>query len=41
MNLKKFQMMKGRPSKPLMECNGFCGTNDLLPNKTEKEINYQ
>lgn len=26
---------------PLMECNGFCGTNDLTPSKTDKEINYQ
>lgn len=25
---------------PLMECNGFCGTNDLEPNPTAKEINF-
>jgi len=32
---------KGRPPKPLFECNGFCGTNDLEPrNTTETEINY-
>ena len=34
--------MKGREVKPLMECNGFCGTNDLNPlNKTQNELNYQ
>lgn len=39
--MKDISMMKGRPSKPLMECNGFCGTNDLSPkNETEDEINY-
>lgn len=38
--IKDISMMKGRPSKPLMECNGFCGTNDLERNKTENEINY-
>jgi 3'-phosphoadenosine 5'-phosphosulfate sulfotransferase (PAPS reductase)/FAD synthetase len=28
--------------KPLFECNGFCGTNDLNPRiKTEKQINFQ
>ena len=27
--------------KPLFECNGFCGTNDLNRNSTENEINYQ
>ena len=26
--------------KPLFECNGFCSTNDLEPNPTEKEINF-
>jgi hypothetical protein len=39
---KDLSMMEGREPKPLMECNGFCGTNDLLPiNETEKEINFQ
>lgn len=39
---KDISMMKGRPPKPLMECNGFCGTNDFMPrNETEKEINFQ
>lgn len=40
--MKDISMMKGRPVEPLMECNGFCGINDLLPkNETETEINYQ
>lgn len=39
--LKDISMMKGREPKPLVECNGFCGTNDLERNPTEKEINYQ
>lgn len=38
--IKDISMMKGRPPKPLMECNGFCGTNDLEKNETENEINY-
>tara|TARA_R110000772_G_scaffold165533_3_gene276868 strand:- start:712 stop:1587 length:876 start_codon:yes stop_codon:yes gene_type:complete len=39
---KSIDDMKGREVKPLMECNGFCGTNDLNPlNKTEDELNYQ
>ena len=41
-NHKDLSMMEGREPKPLMECNGFCGTNDLLPiNETENEINFQ
>lgn len=40
-NIKDISMMKGREPKPLVECNGFCGTNDLQRNSTEKEINYQ
>lgn len=40
-NLKDISMMKGRPVKPLVDCNGFCGTNDLIENnETELEINY-
>ncbi len=39
--IKDLSMMKGRPSKPLVECNGFCGINDLSERTdTEKEINY-
>jgi hypothetical protein len=31
----------GRDPKPLMECNGFCGTMDLSPrNETADEINF-
>lgn len=39
--IKDISMMKGREPKPLVECNGFCGTNDLQRNPTEEEINYQ
>lgn len=38
--LKDISMMKGHEVKPLMECNGFCGTNDLDRNPTEEEINF-
>lgn len=38
--IKDISMMKGRKPKPLMDCNGFCGTNDFKRNETEKEINY-
>lgn len=39
--IKDISMMKGREPKPLMECNGFCGTNDLgKMNETMREINY-
>lgn len=38
--IKDISMMKGRPPKPLTDCNGFCGTNDLVKNETEMEINY-
>ena len=41
-NIKDISMMKGREPENLMECNGFCGTNDLQPRKqNESEINYQ
>lgn len=40
-DVKDISMMKGRPPKPLLECNGFCGINDLAArNETEKELNY-
>jgi hypothetical protein len=33
--------MKQQEVKPLFECNGFCGVNDLSPRiETEKEINF-
>lgn len=39
--IKDISMMKGREPKPLFECNGFCGINDLVTkNETENEINY-
>jgi len=38
--VKDISMMKGREVKPLMECNGFCGTNDFERNDTEDEINF-
>lgn len=38
--LKDLSMMKGREVKPLMDCNGFCGVNDLEERSpTEQEIN--
>jgi 3'-phosphoadenosine 5'-phosphosulfate sulfotransferase (PAPS reductase)/FAD synthetase len=40
-NIKDISMMKGREPKPLFECNGFCGINDLERNETEEEINNQ
>jgi PP-loop superfamily ATP-utilizing enzyme len=36
--------MQGRPVEPLMECNGFCGVNDLIPNNeqpTQFELAYE
>jgi len=40
--LKCLADMAPQKVKPLFECNGFCGTNDLNPNKeTESEINYE
>lgn len=39
--LKDISMIEGREPKPLFECNGFCGVNDLSPrSSTEDEINY-
>jgi 3'-phosphoadenosine 5'-phosphosulfate sulfotransferase (PAPS reductase)/FAD synthetase len=41
-NLKELADMKGRPVEPLMECNGFCGTNDLeKPSETWGELNLE
>jgi PP-loop superfamily ATP-utilizing enzyme len=37
---KDISQKKGREPKPLMECNGFCGTNDLeKPSQTYLELN--
>ena len=38
--IKDISMMKGREPKPLTDCNGFCGVNDLERNPTEQEINF-
>lgn len=39
--IKDISMKKGREVKPLLECNGFCGVNDLdVRSETEKEINF-
>jgi hypothetical protein len=40
-NIKDLSMMKGRPVLPLLECNGFCGMNDIEINKTVYELNYK
>lgn len=40
-HIKDISMMKGREPEPLVDCNGFCGVNDLLPRtKAELEINF-
>lgn len=39
--LKDISQMKGREPEPLVDCNGFCGVNDLIDrSRVEKEINY-
>jgi len=39
---KDISMIEGREPKPLFDCNGMCGINDLdKRSETEKEINYQ
>jgi len=39
--LKCLADMKPQEVRPLFECNGFCGTNDLNPRvETENEINF-
>jgi len=41
-DVKDISMMSGREPKPLMECNGFCGIDDLgTPDKTAlDELNF-
>jgi len=40
--LKCIDDMPQMEVKPLFECNGFCGTNDLLPrNNTSNQINFE
>lgn len=39
--IKELSDMKGRDVKPLVDCNGFCGTNDMNPvEEVSHEINY-
>lgn len=40
-NVKDISMMKGKEVKTLIECNGFCGSNDMQKSEVENEINYQ
>jgi len=41
-NLKCISDMKAREPRPLVDCNGFCGVNELNnKNITEKEINWE
>lgn len=42
-DVKDISMMKGREPKPLMECNGFCGIDDLgVTDKTAlDELNFE
>jgi len=39
--IKDLSMMKGKEIQPLIECNGFCGMNDIESYETENEINYE
>lgn len=40
-NNKCIDDMEGRPVEPLMECNGYCGTNDFIDNSAvQADINY-
>lgn len=41
-NLKCLDDMRGREVRPLVDCNGFCGTNDLNPvHPTDFDINRE
>lgn len=41
-NIKDISMMKGREPKPLTDCNGFCGVNDIEKRSpTELELNFE
>lgn len=42
-HIKDISMMKGKEPKPLIDCNGFCGGNDLISDQvreTENELNF-
>lgn len=38
--MKDITMLQGRPIQPLIECNGFCGMDDIEQSETSKELNY-
>ena len=38
--IKDITQVKGRPIQPLIECNGFCGMDDIEQSETSKELNY-
>lgn len=40
-HVKDISMMEGREPKPLVDCNGFCGSGDRVKTEAEAEINYQ
>ena len=41
-DIKDISQKKGREPKPLLECNGFCVTNDLYPaSATYEELNLE
>ena len=35
------EMMTGKPIQPLIECNGFCGMDDIDQSRTLNELNYE
>ncbi|MDV3952144.1 hypothetical protein CMT77_07930 [Elizabethkingia anophelis] len=39
-DLPKFTDQKGRPPKPLTDCNGHCSVNDGIKNDTIEELNF-
>lgn len=40
-HVKDISTAQGREVKPLIECNGFCGIDDLMPiNPTQYELNF-
>ena len=39
-DVKDMSMMRGRPPKSMVDCNGMCGVNDMSP-LDQSEINFQ
>lgn len=39
-SVKDISVMAGKEPKPLIDCNGFCASNDLVRTETENELNY-